>query len=131
MFELGGSTLKLIDAINGIDSIKPNTYSQQEKIRWISILDGNIKKEIIDTHEGAENVTFNGYDNNTDISTELLVPAPYDDIYIRWLEMQIDYANADLVKYQNSMTLYNNAYSNFEKYYNRNNMPKGKKFKFF
>lgn len=131
MFELGGSTLKLIDAINEIDSIKPNTYSQQEKIRWISILDGNIKKEIIDTHEGAENVTFNGYDNNTDISTELLVPAPYDDIYIRWLEMQIDYANADLVKYQNSMTLYNNAYSNFEKYYNRNNMPKGKKFKFF
>lgn len=123
--------MKLIDAINGIDSIKPNTYSQQEKIRWISILDGNIKKEIIDTHEGAENVTFNGYDNNTDISTELLVPAPYDDIYIRWLEMQIDYANADLVKYQNSMTLYNNAYSNFEKYYNRNNMPKGKKFKFF
>ena len=131
MFELGGSTLKLIDAINEIDSIKPNTYSQQEKIRWISILDGNIKKEIIDTHEGAENVTFNGYDNNTDISTELLVPAPYDDIYIRWLEMQIDYANADLVKYQNSMTLYNNAYSNFEKYYNRNNMPKGKKIKFF
>ena len=123
--------MKLIDAINGIDSIKPNTYSQQEKIRWISILDGNIKKEIIDTHEGAENITFNGYDNNTDISTELLVPAPYDDIYIRWLEMQIDYANADLVKYQNSMTLYNNAYSNFEKYYNRNNMPKGKKFKFF
>lgn len=123
--------MKLIDAINEIDSIKPNTYSQQEKIRWISILDGNIKKEIIDTHEGAENVTFNGYDNNTDISTELLVPAPYDDIYIRWLEMQIDYANADLVKYQNSMTLYNNAYSNFEKYYNRNNMPKGKKFKFF
>ena len=123
--------MKLIDAINEIDSIKPNTYFQQEKIRWISILDGNIKKEIIDTHEGAENVTFNGYDNNTDISTELLVPAPYDDIYIRWLEMQIDYANADLVKYQNSMTLYNNAYSNFEKYYNRNNMPKGKKFKFF
>lgn len=131
MFELGGTKLKIIEAINGIDNVKPNTYSQQEKVRWLSILDGNIKNEIIDTHEGAEDVTFNGYGENTDIGTELIVPAPYDDIYIKWLEMQIDYANADLVKYQNSMTLYNNAYSNFEKYYNRNNMPKGKKFKFF
>jgi hypothetical protein len=66
------------------------------------------------------------------LSTVLLVPAPYDDVYLRWLEARIDYANGEYGKYNNSLTAYNDAYSLFERYYNRNNMPilKGK-FKFF
>ena len=86
---------------------------------------------IIDTHEGGEAITFNGYDVNTPNDTELLVPAPYDDIYVRWLEAQIDYSNADYGRYSNSMTMYNAAYSAYERYYNRNNMPLGKSFKYF
>jgi hypothetical protein len=90
-----------------------------------------IKSEIIDTHEGGENVVFNGYDENSDLSIVLLVPPPYDDIYLRWLETQIDYANGEYGKYNNSITMYNTAYSAYANYYNRTYMPKGKKFKFF
>jgi hypothetical protein len=120
-----------MEAINRIDAIKPNGYSMSEKIKWLSTLDGIIKREIIDTHEGAEKVTFNGYDENSNLSTMLLVSAPYDDIYIRWLEAQIDYANNEYGKYNNSITLYNSAYANFERYYNRTHMPIGKRFKYF
>lgn len=123
--------MTIIEAINQIDVLKPNNYSQEDKIRWLSTLDGVIKKNIIDTHEGAEAITFNGYDEATALDTVLLIPAPYDDIYIRWLETQIDYANADYGKYSNSMTMYNAAYEEFVRYYNRNHMPLGKKFKFF
>ena len=123
--------MTIIEAINRIDAIKPNSFSQQDKVRWLSTLDGIIKKEIIDTHEGAEKVTFNGYNENTLITTELLVPAPYDDVYIRYLEMQMDYANGEYNKYDNSYAMYNNAYSAFARYYNRTNMPLGKKLKFF
>ena len=63
--------------------------------------------------------------------TELLVPAPYDDIYIRYLEMQIDYANGEYGKYNNSKVMYNETYTVFKRYYNRTHMPKGSKFKFF
>ena len=45
--------MTIIEAINRIDAIKPNNYTQQEKTSWLSTLDGVIKKEIIDTHEGA------------------------------------------------------------------------------
>ena len=62
--------------------------------------------------------------------TELLVSTPHDDIYIRWLEAQIDYANGEYGKYQNAMAMFNAAYSNYERYYNRNHMPKGTKFKY-
>ena len=124
--------MTIIEVINQIDALKPNNYSQEDKIKWLSNLDGIIKREIIDTHEGAETVVFEGYTVDTDPDTPLLVPAPYDDIYIKWLEAQIDYANADYGKYANSMIMYNNAYATFASYYNRNYMPKGRKqFKYF
>lgn len=124
--------MTIMDAIYRLDELKPNRYSQSEKIKWLSSLDGLIKSEIIDTHEGGENVVFNGYDENSDLSTVLLVPAPYDDIYLRWLEAQIDYANGEYGKYNNSITAYNDAYAIYQKYYNRTHMPisKGTRFKF-
>lgn len=115
--------MTIIGAISLIDALKPNGYTQIDKIGWLSTLDGMIKNEIIDTHEGGESITFNGYDDTTSIDTVLLVPAPYDDIYVRWLEAQIDYANGEYNKYNNSITLYNSAYSGFEKYYHRTNKP--------
>ena len=123
--------MTIMDALYRIDDVKPNSYSQSEKIKWLSSLDGMIKSEIIDTHEGGENVVFNGYNEDADLSTVLLVSAPYDDIYLRWLETQIDYANGEYGKYNNSLTMYNTSYSAFARFYNRTHMPKGNKFKFF
>jgi hypothetical protein len=123
--------MTLIEAINTTNNLKPNTYTHTDKVKWLSTLDGIIKTEIINTHEGAEQVTFNGYDEDADLTTELLVPAPYDSIYLRWLEAQIDYANGEYTRYNNDLQAFNDAYSAFERYYNRNHMPIGKKFKFF
>lgn len=123
--------MTIMEAINRIDTLKPNSYSQVEKIRALSALDGIIKSKIIDTHEGAEAVVFDGYTEETNLTTNLLVPAPYDEIYLFWLESKIDYWNGETGKYNNSIDMYNTAYSEFERYYNRTHMPKGNKFKFF
>lgn len=123
--------MKIIEAINRIDSLKRNTYTESDKVEWLSRLDAMVKKNIIDTHEGDE-VTFKGYDDSTDIQkTELLIPAPYDEVYLRWMEAQIDYHNGEYDKYNNAMEMFNTAYEGYSNYYNRTNMPKGKKFKFF
>ena len=45
--------MKIIEAINRIDSLKHNTYSNNEKLAWLSRLDSMVKRLIIDTHEGA------------------------------------------------------------------------------
>lgn len=123
--------MTLMEAISHVDSIKPNRYTQVEKIKWLSILDGIVKTEIIDTHEGAEAVTFNGYDDIAHLTTTLLIPAPYDDVYYRWLEARIDYANGEYGKFNNSITMYNAAYTAFEKYYNRTHKPIAKNFTHF
>ena len=123
--------MTLIEAIDLVNNLKPNTYSHTDKVKWLSTLDGLIKTEIIDTHEGGEEVTFNGYDEDTDLSTKLLAPAPYDSVYLRWLETQIDYANGEYARYNNDAQAFNDALSAFRNYYNRTHMPKGNKFKFF
>ena len=123
--------MKIIEAIDRIDGLKHNTYTQNEKVAWLSRVDSMVKRLIIDTHEGGEDVVFTGYDDNTDILTELLVPAPFDEMYLRWLEAQIDYANGEYDKYNNSVLIYQTAYDSYANYYNRNHMPKGKKIKYF
>ena len=123
--------MTIIEAINTIDNLKHNTYSQHDKVAWLSRLDSMIKRLIIDTHEGGEDVAFTGYDGNGDLNVEMLVPAPFDEVYLRWLEAQIDYTNGEYDKYNNSILMYQAAYDGYANYYNRNHMPKGSKVKFF
>lgn len=124
--------MTIIEAIHAIDSIKPNNYKELDKVRWLSTLDGLIKIEIIDTHEGAEDITFTGYGENTPTDTELLVPSPYaEKLYVQWLQSQIDYANEETAKYNNSSAVFNQTYSEFDRYYNRTHMPVSKQRKYF
>ena len=122
--------MKIIEAIQKVDALKPNSYSQEDKIKWLSTLDGIVKKEIIDTHVGGNEIVLNDYDLSS-LEVELLIPAPYDDIYIKWLEAQIDYNSSEIGKYNNSMAMFNSAYGNYERDYNRTHMPIGKKIKYF
>jgi CobQ-like glutamine amidotransferase family enzyme len=180
--------MKIIEAINRIDSLKHNTYTQSEKVSWLSEVDLDVKNNVIDTHEGADkeqaiteyiqaNITaheeavveymkvnevsreeaeanvefqeikykeakehiettrndifFTGYDDRTDLQTELLIPAPYDKAYLLWMEAQIHYYNGEYDKYNNATDMFYEAYNGFKNHYNRTHMPKGKKFKFF
>ena len=115
--------MKIVEAISKVDALKPNTYNPEDKIEWLSTLDSRVKSQIIDAHEGGEKVLFRGYDSTTDQETELLVPAPYDEMYLRWLEAMIDYHNSDDSRYNNAIILFNNAYEGFKRYYTRTHMP--------
>lgn len=180
--------MTIIEAINTIDALYPNTYPQEKKIEQLSKLDGVIKREIIDKHEGADkekaiseyikanveayeksvteymkvnevtyeeakkhvefheikykeakehieatrnDIMFNGYDEKTPHDTVLLVPAPYDEVYVFWLQTWIDYWNGEIGRYNNSTSMYKSAYSNFERAYNREHMPKATKITYF
>ena len=119
--------MTIIEAVNGIDSFKTNTYSREDKIQWLSKLDMTVKLEIIDTHEGGDDIEFSGYTSATPVDTVMLIPSPHEDVYLRWLEAQIDYANGEFGKFNNAITMSNAAYAAFANYYNRTHMPKGQK----
>ena len=117
--------MKIIEAINQIDSLKPNTYSNEQKILWLSNLESMVKRLVIDTHEGGENSPFSGFTKETDTATVLFMPAPYDVAYIYWLEAQIHYANEDIDMYNSAIMMFNASFSEYKADYKRNHVSRG------
>ena len=122
--------MTILEAINRVDNLKFNSYDNSEKVAWLSRLDSSIKSTIIDTHEGGEGIIFTGYDDRTDMNTVLLVPAPFDEVYLRWLEAQIDYHNGEFDKFNASIIMYNTAFDAYANYYKRNHMPRNRGVRF-
>lgn len=115
--------MTIAQAIERINSLKQNTYTQIDKIEWLSRLDAMVKRLIIDVHEGSDEVIFEGYTDQTDRNTELLVPAPFDEVYLLWLESMINYYNGEYDKYNASILMYQTAFEKYENYYRRDHMP--------
>ena len=124
--------MTIAEVISKVDALKPNTYAPEDKVSWLSNLDARVKSQINDAHECNGPIYFYGYDSLCDMETELLVHAPYDEMYLRWLEAMIDYHNSDDDRYNNAIILFNNAYEGYKKHYTRTHMPisKGNRFIF-
>jgi hypothetical protein len=120
------------EAISKIDDLKSNVFSVADKISWLSRLDGMVKRLVLDNYEGGSDIEFTGYSEETDLHTELLVPFPFDSVYLYWLEAQIDYYTGELNKYNNSITMFHSAFETYKSDYNANHKPitKGKRFLF-
>lgn len=149
--------MKLIDAINEADNLKPNMYGLPEKIKWLSRLDKRIFDQILMTHwlsdeekepflpeeeeeeEGRvfwigvppwmrrkpEKLVFNGY-TEEDLDRDLIVKEPYDEIYVHWLEAQIDWNNMEYAGFNNTNAMFESIYSAFRNAFNQTHRPKGR-----
>ncbi len=120
--------MKIADILGRVEKTRGTLGSVEQKIAWLSELDGRIKKEIFDSFEGNV-VEWQEY-TPRDLQKELLVPSPFGErLYLHWLEAMIDYYNNEMEKYTNSYILFNNAYSEVNRYYIRNHMHKTVRFK--
>ena len=112
-------------AIARIDRLKPNSYAYPDKLAWLSQLDGRVRKEIVDTHEGGGDVPFVPYSERSGGERELLIPAPYDETYLHYLAAQIDYVNGEYERFNNANSMFESTYAAFRNAYNREHLPKG------
>lgn len=138
--------MNIQECINRVDSVKPNQYSIEDKVRWLSYLDGSIRKEIFDRYEqppeeketqiviiyGSTTTTeetteepteFTGYSPDR-LTDELLAPFPYDELYVAYLKAKIDEENGETARYNNSAATFNGMMQDFQKAYHREHMPK-------
>ena len=115
--------MTISEAITQLQAVKENQYDDETLVRWISDLEGTLYEDIVKNHEGNEDIPHGRYSVDTDMDTVLMVPEPYSDIYIKYLMAQVDYHNAEMQRYTNSMIMYNVALDAFAGWYNRNNMP--------
>ena len=112
--------MKIGEAITMLDDLKANTYSYANKVSWLSRLDSTVTKTVLNHYEGTEDFVFDGYTELTDPETELMMPEPFAEAYIRFLSAQIDLHNADYEEYNNTIELFNDMFQQFKNWYNRN-----------
>ncbi|MCH5325532.1 MAG: hypothetical protein J1E39_10020 [Eubacterium sp.] len=110
------------EVIAKVDSIRPNQYSKDEKIRWLLQVEDRIKNEIYMTHE-HDDIEFTDTSEEDEGEITLFAPSPFDELYILFLAWRIDSYNAEYSRANNDAEQFNNIYSDFEKYYNRQHMP--------
>ena len=108
-----------------VDDLKPSNISTERKIGWLNDLDRRVFDDIFARHERDASTpeTFAGYTEVTDEETVLLIPEPHCEVYRWFLEMQIDLANMEMAKYNNSMMLFTAAWNDYAGAYHRTHMP--------
>lgn len=106
------------EAIAQVDRVRPNTVPTDIKIGWLSRVDQYVHEEIMRGREGCSQEEFKPY-TIEDGNKILLVPPPYDELYIYRLESHINYEEREIKKQANSVALYNEAMSQYEKKYMR------------
>lgn len=107
------------EAIARANSLSNNLIDESLKIKWLSELDGRIYYEIIAPNAIAG--AFKEYTQETPADTELLVPHPWDSLYVSYLEMEIARSSADNVRYSNARILFNELYGAFSRWFVRTN----------
>ena len=114
--------MKAIDMIERVDLLEPNDYSPEQKLHWLSGLDGKIFRELIETHEDPPCGTLPAYVNGDE---ELLVGAPYgEDLYYYYLQAMIAAENSETQRYNKRMTLFNSVWTALAAWYSRTHRPK-------
>lgn len=119
--------MTILQAIAALDRSYPNDYSAETKLQWLSDFDGQVKRDVFDTHVGRH-PCFSGYGADTDIeSTELLIPAPYDEVYPILLALRIHILNGDTARVSLIYEDFTRAYRSFTDWYNRTHLPCGRR----
>ena len=112
-----------LEAVRWADTLAPNAYTTEQKIAWLSDLDGKLYREFLSRYEGVEETPPAPY---TDGSEELLIPLPYArDVYGNWLLAKIAEANQEITLYNLHSTLFNTEYKGFCELYNKDHVYKG------
>jgi hypothetical protein len=132
-------------AIEIVDRLKPNAYSEEDKLRWIDELEGMVKHLVFQWNEKYvqelekqrknDEITeekykelmdkLKQYSYPEDMDRELLIPAPYENCYPLFLEAKIDYHNREYANYNNSALMFEAQYNEYKKAYIREHQARG------
>lgn len=101
--------------------LTPNQYSDDDLRRWLMLCEENIFDSIVLTHDGHMCVPKpTGED-----CSELIAPDLFaEDIYINFIQARIAKENLENVKYNQAISLYNDGYLKFAKWYNERHAPR-------
>lgn len=111
--------MKLTDAISQAVLLTGAAVDQSVMCRWLSELDGQLSLTLYKT----DSIIQYQLPGEGQESPALLVPYPWDGMYIHYLEAMCYYTTGDFGRYQNSMAMYNQGEKAFREWCIRMHYP--------
>lgn len=109
--------MTISEAISQTRKLSGNAVDDNTMCRWLSELDGRL---MLDFYKGGE---WMAYALPQDADHELLVPFPWDELYVHYLEAMVYYSNGEYERYRNSYEMYNKKELDYRQWYARNQLP--------
>ena len=99
--------------IERVDKIRPNPYTEEQKLEWINNLEEMVQRLVIQSKE-IKSLSY-----PEDMDKELLIAAPFENLYSLYLESMIDYYNREYGNYNNSALMFETRFTEYKKAYIR------------
>lgn len=107
------------EAIEHFESLLNAPYDRDHLVKWLAELDGQAIREVFCYYEGNPvPEDWEPYDISYNLDAELLIPAPYDSVYMDYLRMKTDYWHKEN-SYSNTVKAFNNSYATFCDFWRR------------
>jgi len=108
--------MKANKVIERLDAIRPNSYSEEQKLEWINNLEEMVQMQVM------EIPVIRSLSYPEDMDTELFITAPFDNLYGLYLESMIDYYNREYGNYNNSALMFETRFDEYKKAYIRGDL---------
>lgn len=108
-------------AIDWIDGKKHNVYSGEDKLVWLSQVEQMAK--------GLAQRFGETVETELEPQSILAIPEPFDQLYLRWMEAQIDYTSQEYLKYNNAMAIFNSLWGEYANWFCRTHLAPGRQVK--
>ena len=105
--------MKANKVIERVDAIRINPYGDEQKLEWINNLEEMVQSLVIQSKE-IKSLSY-----PEDMDKELLITAPFDNLYGLYLEAMIDYYNREYANYNNSVLMFETRFTEYKKAYIR------------
>ena len=133
----GNEKMTINEVLTKVDKFHPNDIAREDKIDFLSAVERRIINETLSRYPDAEydrnfvkyHTDYDG-DGEDDGDKSLIVPSPYDELYIHYLASQIYLILHEQTHYNNELYVYNSLLADYKVHLNRTLRPGGvKKYK--
>ena len=113
--------------IEQFNTERPNSVEDSLKMEWLRKCEANLIDSVIllrRIEEGERTAEeWQEYLDTYNFDTEMILPEPYDDLYIYFLDARMSLNNNDKVRTNIATRLYDNALLTWKQKYNREHLP--------
>ena len=106
--------MTVAEVLEKVKDRKPNAYTDHTLLDWLNEIEATVQKELLDTMpEGIRE-----YQIEKDMEEELLLPRPFNALYVTYIISMIEFNQQEFDAYNNTADLFNTQYDEAKKYYN-------------